>query len=84
MRRVLATRLSLRDQALLLLAASTTPVKIGDLVRWLEPSTSAYLRRILNKLHGERMIELSEINNTATILPPGSQYVENDLIDGGG
>jgi hypothetical protein len=75
-RRVLDPQLSLKDQALLLIASSPTGVKVDDLFVWLEYKNRQYFTKLLNELHNKkRFIEYDKDANTVQILPPGDAYV---------
>jgi len=76
MRRVLRTDLSLKDQALMLLSTSQSPVETNLLFRWTECSNRTYFNRVLRELHRARLIELSSDNSTAELLPPGRVHVD--------
>lgn len=70
-RRVLKPDLSIRDQVLVLLASSSTPIATADLLRWIEPSNLSYFRQVLRNLHKSRLVELSSNESVVEILPPG-------------
>jgi len=74
--RVLKPDLPLKDQLLLLLFHTRTPVGINDLLSWTECSERSYLKRILRSLHNLRYIEMSSDDSSIEILPPGSQYAD--------
>ncbi len=80
MKRVLDPSLSLRDQALLLIYASSTPTTMNDLVTWIGVKEPGYFKRILRDLHTNRYIELSSNEEIIEILPPGTKYVEESLL----
>lgn len=75
-KRVLDPSLSLKDTALLLIAESPTTVAVDDLFLWTGYDNRGYFLRLLRKLHGDRLIELSSDQKTVEILPPGSKHVE--------
>ncbi len=58
-RRVLKSDLTIRDQILLLLSSSSTPIATADLLRWIAPSNRSYFRQVLRNLHKSRLVELS-------------------------
>ncbi len=79
-KRVLQSKLSKRDQTLLLLYATTGPVKEVDLFSWVESSNkSVYRRDILSPLHGERLIEFDRNAGLVHLSPTGTAYVEENL-----
>jgi hypothetical protein len=75
-KRVLHETNSLKDQILLLIGSSSTPTKIEDLKKWIEPSNTSYFIKTLRDLHQLRMVELSEDEKEVEILPPGTLYIE--------
>lgn len=75
-RRVLRPDLSLRNQILLLLSSSSSPVSINSLFRWTECSNRTYFNKLLRDLHSSRYIELASDASTAELLPPGWTYVD--------
>ena len=78
--RILDPRMSLSDQTLLLLYAA--PKKLGerDLATNLEQARIGNYRRVLDRLHGERLIEYDKIAGSVTISPTGIAEVEKRLI----
>lgn len=80
-RRVLTTRLSMRDKTMLLLHAASGPLSEADLVSWTEHSNAGVYRRdVLRKLHRERLIEHDASYRTAHISPLGIAEVEARLL----
>jgi len=79
-KRLLDPSLSLRDSALLLLHSENRPITFETLKSWLDYDNDTYLRRNLRNLHGQRMIEYNDSNNSIAILPPGKRYAE-ELIN---
>ncbi|MGI9018937.1 MAG: hypothetical protein ACR2HR_17850 [Euzebya sp.] len=79
-RRVLDPTLTQLERTLLLLYASTGPIDVTDLVRWVEArNPSSYRRGVLAKLHRERMVEYNESARTVRISPIGVGLVEQTL-----
>ena len=79
-RRVLATGLTMKDKALLLLYSSSQPMHEADLVRALEHSNASVFRRdILVKMHKGRLWEYDRSTGLVTISPLGIQHVEANL-----
>ena len=76
-KRVLVPNLSMKDQTLVLLySAYPHHLSISELLYFTEYSNpSVYRKKILNKLHRQRLINCSN-DKTCVILPPGLQYVE--------
>ena len=79
--RVLKPDLSLGDSTLLLLYAETDGMREGDLVRNLEQARPTdYRRRVLLRLHKERLIEYDRKTGQAVISPTGIKDVEDRLL----
>jgi hypothetical protein len=79
-RRVLNTSLALQDQLLVLLASTPVPLTMTLLSEWTDYPELKYLRRLLRKLHSERLIEFTETTSTVQILPPGAAHVERIVV----
>jgi len=79
-KRVLDTSLNLKDQVLLLACSSPTPVTTDDLFIWTGYGDRGYFKRLLRDLHTKRFVELSADEMTIEILPPGTKYVEGNLL----
>lgn len=79
-KRVLDTSLNLRDRVLLLMNSSPGQVVLSDLLKWTGHENHAYFTRLVRTLHKERLIELSEDESSAIILPPGTKYIEETLL----
>lgn len=75
MKRVLDPKLSLKDQALLLMGSSPDKVATSSLLLWLDYKDRSYFLKLLRKMHSERLIELSSDDAYVELLPPGSKYV---------
>ena len=71
-RRVLQPDLKIRSQILLLLATSSSPVHISDLLHWIEYRNVGYFRTLLRKMHSQRLVEFCDDGECVEILPPGS------------
>jgi hypothetical protein len=80
MKRVLDPKLGLRDQVLLLIASATGPVRFSDLLAWTDYDDERYFKRLLRKMHRERLIEFSEGDQLVQILPPGALAAQ-ELIE---
>lgn len=78
-RRVLKSDLTIRDQILLLLSSSSTPIATADLLRWIEPSNRSYFRQVLRNLHKSRLVELSSDESIVELLPPG-MVISEELV----
>jgi hypothetical protein len=79
-RRVLQAGFSYKDQALLLLYSTNSPVREVDLVSWVEHSNPSVFRRdVLRSAHRERLIEYDEDTRKVRISPTGIAYVEENL-----
>lgn len=56
-------------------------IPIGDLCKWVtHPNVTNFRKRILMKLHTEKKIYLDEKARLCRILPPGLQYVEENIL----
>jgi len=74
-RRVLQPGMKLKDQIMLLIGSSSSAAKVTDLFSWTEYGNRAHFNKTLRTLHRGRFIELNERAGTATMLPPGADYV---------
>jgi hypothetical protein len=74
-KRVLDPNLSIKDQALILLASQTEELPADTLMSWLDYTNKQYFIKLLNQLHKTRYIEFDRVKKTILILPPGSKYV---------
>lgn len=80
-KRVMSTKLSMRDKTLVLLHGSGGEVSETSLASWIEHSNpSVYRRDVLRKAHRERLIEYDQTRGTAHISPLGIEYVEETLL----
>jgi hypothetical protein len=80
-RRVLDSTISARDQSLLLLHQRPGWVNEKDLSSWVEYSSVAMFRsRVLDLLHGERLIEYDKKSGQAKISPKGTKDVEERIL----
>jgi hypothetical protein len=79
-RRVLDASLSLMDSTLLLLYGEPGGARDRDLARDLEQDRLANYRRVLHRLHTDRMIEYTESSGFAVISPKGEKDVEERLL----
>jgi hypothetical protein len=79
-KRVLDPSISLKGQILLLLCSSSTQILVGDLHSWIEYENVKYFRSLLRDLHTNRFLELSDNEKCVEILPPGTRYVEEELL----
>ncbi|OPX14852.1 hypothetical protein [Gordonia sp. i37] len=77
-RRILKPGMSLSDSTLLLIYSSTGPVSETDLADWLEQDRLPNYRRVLTRLHSQRMIEYS--GGVAVLSPLGTTQVEEHLL----
>lgn len=80
-RRLLDTSLSNKDSVLLLLYSVADGATDHQLARDLEKRPEN-LRKVLNKMHTERLIEFKKAGDTARISPTGTKYVEDVLLPG--
>lgn len=80
-RRILNTTLPRRDQALLLLYSSSTPVPATTLAAWMEQDRVRYLARdVFRPLHATRMVEFDETGGVLHLSPLGVERVETVLL----
>jgi hypothetical protein len=76
-KRVLATGLSLREKALILLHATVGPVSEPELVLWLEHSNASVFRRdVIRRAHAERLWEYDAGARTIVLSPLGIAAAE--------
>lgn len=79
-KRVLATKLSLKEKSLLLLYSHTGPAPESDLRAWVEhTNASVYRRDILRPAHKAKLIEYDTTTGTVELSPLGVEYVEQNL-----
>ena len=82
-RRVLAPRLNLRSQILILLATSSGPMLTAELLAWIEYRNLSYFKKLLRDMHSHRLVELSDNEECVELLPPGdvqaSQIIEEQV-----
>jgi hypothetical protein len=56
-------------------------VPVGDLCKWVaHPNVTNFRNKILKKLHIEKKIYLNEKTRVCRILPPGMQFVEENIL----
>jgi hypothetical protein len=80
--RVLDTKLSMKQKALILLHATAAPVSERDLVDWVEHSNASVFRRdVLRKAHKERLLEYDAASGVVHISPLGVELVERVLAE---
>ena len=81
-KRVLRTGLSAADEVLLLLyAEKQTSVLTEDLCAWVEYSNpSVFRRKVLQKLHTERLVEYDTESELVHLSPKGVAKVEAELL----
>ena len=74
-RRVLDPHMSLSSQILLLLASANNSTTTTKLLEWSDSNNRSYFRKLLRKLHKQRLLELSKDGKSVQILPPGNLVV---------
>ena len=74
-KRILNPNIRIPDQILIFLATSNSKLTFHELINWVEYTNSTYFKKILKKLHKERLIEYSS-DNEIYILPPGIEKAE--------
>lgn len=76
MKRILNPSISLKEQVLLLISATSSKTSTDDLFTWIEYKNKVYFLKLLRQLHKGRLIELSSDESELEILPPGTIYIE--------
>ena len=79
-KRVLNPKMPLKDQILLLAASCPADASLDELIEWTDTKNKTYFKKIIVKLHSERLIEFNNQSNMIIILPPGANYVSDILI----
>lgn len=78
--RVLDTKLSMKEKALVLLHSTTGPMSDTDIIDFIEHSNASVFRRdVLRPAHKARLIEYDETAGRATISPVGIEEAEQLL-----
>ncbi len=78
--RVLDTKLSMKDKALVLLHATTKPMSDQDIIDFVEHlNASAFRRDVLRPAHKARLIEYDKSSGLVTISPLGIEHVDGLL-----
>ncbi len=79
-KRILNNSLSFEDKTLVLLY-SEYPKSISekDLIIWIEHSNNSIYRKILVKLHKDRLIEYDKTSSLVSISPKGIKYIEQNI-----
>jgi hypothetical protein len=80
--RVLDPSLKLEDQVLVLVASCSRPCSVDELFCWTDYHNRSYFNRLIRKLHVRRMLDLSADEACVQILPPGSKFVEEVILQG--
>ncbi|HEX2469744.1 MAG TPA: hypothetical protein VHK05_04070, partial [Candidatus Limnocylindrales bacterium] len=79
-KRVLNTKMSVRDKVLLLLHATPGPVRDADLRDWTEYANAARFRTaILTGLHDDKLVDYARATGLVRLSQPGARYVEERL-----
>jgi hypothetical protein len=79
-RRVLKPGMPLAEQTLLLVYASSEKITDKDLARDLEQERLSNYRRILSRLHSERLIEYNRETGLVIISPTGISKIEEGIL----
>jgi len=74
-KRVLNSKIKMKDQILILLSSNNYEAKFNELVLWCEAKNITYFKRNLKTLHSLRYIEYKEMEEKILLLPPGNKYV---------
>lgn len=80
-KRVLNPKIALKDQILLLVASCPADASVDELIEWTDTKNKPYFKKLIVKLHSERLIEFNKQSNIITILPPGANYVSDILAE---
>jgi len=80
-KRILNPKLKFPNQILLLLSSQNGKTDINKLFEWLDYSNKTYFKKMLKKMHKDRLIDLSNQDSEVIILPPGLLVVEKILTD---
>ncbi len=80
LKRVLDPKIALQDQILLLVGSAPGSVAADDVLDWTDYKNKKYYRKLLKKLHDDRMINLSKDGKEITILPPGAKAVSDFIV----
>lgn len=75
-KRVLDTKMKLKDQILLLVASNQSETSTTELFIWLDYANKKYYWQTLRELHKKRLLELFDNEQSIEILPPGTLEVE--------
>lgn len=79
-KRVLNTKMNVRDKVLLLLHSTPGPVKDADLRDWTEYANAARFRTsILAGLHDDKLVDYERAKGLVRLSEPGARYVEARL-----
>lgn len=79
-KRILNTKLSMKDKTLALLYSSKEPVSESDLYQWVEHSNaSVYRRDVLVKAHKAKLVEYDRGTRIVQLSPLGIKYVEEKV-----
>lgn len=79
-KRVLKPKISLPNQLLILLGTTIGKTDTSEIIKWLDYSNQAYIKKLFKNFHKERFIEFDEATGTVELLPPGVRKVE-ELIE---
>jgi hypothetical protein len=78
--RVMDTKMSMKDKALVLLHATSGPMNEPDIVDFIEHSNASVFRRdVLRPAHKARLIEYEQSTGKVTISPLGVEHVDKLL-----
>lgn len=77
-KRILNPKIKKADQILIFLATTNSKLSLNELINWVEYSNPSNFKKMLKKLHKERLIEYSS-DDEIYILPPGTKKVEDIL-----
>jgi hypothetical protein len=79
-KRVLNTKLTMKQKTLLLLYGEARPVQEREMLSWVEPSRpSDYRRDVLRAAHKAKLLEYDPVAATIEISPRGVALVEKEL-----
>lgn len=74
-KRVLATDLSIREKIIVLLSGSKGSVQIKILASWVEYKSVSNFKKLLRRMHSDKIIEYDAVSESVELLPPGEELL---------